>query len=157
MKQEQDNDDFDKELKAMLAIFLWFIIGAAICSLFGACKSQYVDISEDMFIHDTTYVYNLQKDSIFLHDSVYMERWYQGDTVYLSKYVEHIAYKDRVKHDSIYINKQDTIVKTVIQEVPAKKSWIDKTMETLGGIFMIVLFIALASLALFFIVKKYKI
>lgn len=148
--------DIEKIFFRLVGYGIACAIALCICALLGSCRTQCPDITEDMFIHDTLQVYNIQKDSVWLHDSVFQERYVQGDTVFMYKYREHVAYKDKLVHDSIYINKNDTIVQTVTKEVAAKKTFIDKAMETLGGIFLIAILMLAATFALYFILKRYK-
>ena len=75
--------------------------------------------------HDTVFT------SRFLYDSTYIDRWHtmiaNDSVVFVHDSI--VQYKCRTKHDSIYINKTDTvfvrrnIVKT--REVPRKRTWFD--------------------------------
>lgn len=63
--------------------------------------------------HDTTVV--VVRDSLwqFQHDSIFVRE--KGDTVY--KYVEHIRYRDRVKVDTFYRVRVDSVTVERIKEV----------------------------------------
>ena len=73
---------------------------------------------------DTTRV--VVRDSVwqYQHDSVYVRE--KGDTVY--KYVEHIRYRDRIKVDTFYRVKVDSVAVERIKEVKVEKplSWWQK-------------------------------
>lgn len=50
----------------------------------------------------------IQKDSVFVRDSIFQKEYVKGDTVYLDKYVYKYIYKDKLKTDSIYVAVHDT-------------------------------------------------
>lgn len=75
---------------------------------FAGCKAYY----------PTTYSTSDKRDSVrtlYVHDSVYIDRWrtkeLKGDTVYLHDSIIRTLYQKIEQHDSIYINKCDTIYK----------------------------------------------
>lgn len=61
---------------------------------------------------DSIFIYSLLRDSIYLHDSIYVRE--KGDTVY--KYVEKLRYK--------YINSVDTLYRTVAR---VDTAYVDRT------------------------------
>lgn len=54
---------------------------------------------------DTTYINKLQRDSIYMLDSVYVKE--KGDTVYIEKYK--YLYRDKLVRDTLYMAKTDSI------------------------------------------------
>lgn len=54
---------------------------------------------------DTTYINKLQRDSIYMLDSVYVKE--KGDTVLIEKYK--YLYRDKLVRDTMYISKADSI------------------------------------------------
>lgn len=54
---------------------------------------------------DTTYINKLQRDSIYMLDSVYVKE--KGDTVLIEKYK--YLYRDKLVRDTMYISKVDSI------------------------------------------------
>lgn len=54
---------------------------------------------------DTTYINKLQRDSIYMLDSVYVKE--KGDTVLIEKYK--YLYRDKLIRDTMYISKVDSI------------------------------------------------
>ena len=76
-------------------------------SLLSGCKSvQYVPL--ETVRTDSLYVDRYQHDSIYLRDSVYVNRWTDGDTVYQDKIVYKYVYRDKVKYDTVAILRSDT-------------------------------------------------
>ena len=114
----------------------------------GGCKTKYVSVpeihTEDITRVDTTE----RKDSVYLKDSVYVER--KGDTMYINKTV----YRDRFHH--IYKVKTDTIVKrdsvNVAYPVEKEMSRSERLFVAMGKFF------AALVIALLFVigVKLYK-
>lgn len=54
---------------------------------------------------DTTYINKLQRDSIYILDSVYVKE--KGDTVLIEKYK--YLYRDKLVRDTLYMAKTDSI------------------------------------------------
>lgn len=95
----------------------------------------------------TEYKNNIVYDSVYIRDSV--ERWVQGDTVYLYKY--HTLYKYKDRRDTVIVT--DTITKVVtvdvIQEVKVNEIyWWQKTLMWLGGV--------LSLIVLMIVIRKFK-
>lgn len=91
-----------------LKIFLYGIMACILISLLAGCKSvQYVPV--ETVRTDSVYVDRYQHDSIYLRDSVYVNRWTAGDTVYQDKIVYKYIYRDKVKYDTINVLRSDTV------------------------------------------------
>lgn len=81
----------------MLAPFMCLLL---VCS----CRTvKYVPV-ETIKI-DTTYINKLQRDSIYMLDSVYVKE--KGDTVLIEKYK--YLYRDKLVRDTLYMAKTDSI------------------------------------------------
>lgn len=79
----------------------------------------------------------IQRDSLYVHDSIYVYQHQKNDTVYLDKYVYKYAYKDRFVHDTTYIARHDTT--TVVKEVPAKLTKMQQAKLDSYGILVAIL------------------
>ena len=119
-----DPDDAMKSGCFVLAFYIVaFIVGVALCALLGSCTTtEYVTVEK--IKHDTTYVSKLQRDSIWLHDSIYVKEWMKGDTVYRDVDRWHTKYIESIKHDTLYKATHDTIPQPypVIKEVEKQLS-----------------------------------
>lgn len=96
-----------------------------------SCKSiEYVPVIEKEVHHDSIYFTKVQRDSVWLHDSISVKE--KGDTIRIEKW--HTKYIEREVHDTIYQAKRDSIPVPyeVIKEVPAKLSKTQKGLMTLG-------------------------
>jgi hypothetical protein len=84
-------------------------------------KLVYVPVTDSILVekHDTTYIEKMSRDSIYMHDSIYIHEYTKGDTVYMERDRWHYGYKDKLVHDSIYISQRDTIVNVESITVPA--------------------------------------
>lgn len=92
----------------MVKGLLFIIIPCIMLSLLAGCKAvQYVPV--ETVRTDSVYVDRFQRDSIYQRDSVYINRWTAGDTVYQDKIVYKYIYRDKVKYDTVAILRSDTV------------------------------------------------
>lgn len=76
------------------------------CLLFVICSCRTVKyIPVETIKVDTTYINKLQRDSIYMLDSVCVKE--KGDTVLIEKYK--YLYRDKLVRDTMYISKVDSI------------------------------------------------
>ena len=76
------------------------------CMLFIICSCRTVKyVPVETIKVDTTYINKLQRDSIYMLDSVYVKE--KGDTVLFEKYK--YLYRDKLVRDTMYISKVDSI------------------------------------------------
>ncbi len=88
--------------------FLWGIMICILISLLLGCKSiKYVPV--ETVRTDSVYVDRYLRDSIYQRDSVFINRWTAGDTVYQDKVVWKYVYRDKVKYDTVAILRSDTV------------------------------------------------
>ena len=73
--------------------------------IFSGCKSKTVYVPIETVKKE--YIDRLKRDSIFMQDSVLIDRFLKGDTVFLTKEKYKYVYKDRLKTDTI--SSTDTI------------------------------------------------
>lgn len=114
----------------------------------GGCKTKYVSVPEIHTEYITMVDTTIRKDSVYLKDSVYVER--KGDTLYVNK----TLYRDR--YHNIYKVKKDTVVKrdsvNVAYPVEKEMSRSERLFVAMGKFF------AALVIALLFVigVKLYK-
>lgn len=114
----------------------------------GGCKTKYVSVPEIHTEYITMVDTTIRKDSVYLKDSVYVER--KGDTLYVNK----TLYMDR--YHNIYKVKKDTVVKrdsvNVAYPVEKEMSRSERLFVAMGKFF------AALVIALLFVigVKLYK-
>lgn len=125
-------------------IFIIFII-VLLCLLGSSCRSDRV-VERTIVKTDTCFIDKWQRDSIHVHDSVYITEKQLGDTVWLTRDRWHTQLRERIVHDSVYIAKCDTIRQTMVKEVEKKLNWWQRLRMTTGTF-------ALAFLAAFIGIK----
>jgi hypothetical protein len=83
---------------------------------------------------DTTYITKWQKDSVWLHDSIYVTE--RGDTVKIERW--HTKYVEKQVHDTTYVATHDTIPQPypieTIKMVEKELSWWQKLRLWIGNI-----------------------
>lgn len=88
--------------------FLWGIMACILISLLSGCKSvQFVPV--ETVKTDSVYIDRFQRDSIYQRDSIFVNRWTAGDTVYQDKVVWKYVYRDKVKYDTVSVLRSDTV------------------------------------------------
>ena len=88
-----------------------------------SCKTkEYVPVVEHHT--DTLRLVQHHRDSIYLHDSTFVREYIQGDTVRIITEMWHTKYRDRLKTDTVYRSKTDSVPVPypVVKEVAAKLS-----------------------------------
>lgn len=111
----------------------------AFALLMCACKTHEKIVTVEKVTHDTLWHEKTERDSIYLHDSIFVNQFVKGDTIFQVKDRWHTEYRDKYIHDTISIAKVDSIpVPYEVQvEVEKKLSWWQKLLMALGGIFSV--------------------
>ena len=106
MNKEQQNRYWERRDKArsyaqLLFVFLVLLALVLIPFLLPSCKTPCLPVVE---YRDSIRVeYRLDSTYIYVHDSVYRDRWRSGDTVYIVQEKYKTLYKDKIvlQHDTI--------------------------------------------------------
>lgn len=126
---------------------IWLILSLAIT--IGSCtKVNYVPV--ESVRTDSTYIYQLLRDSIYVQDSIYIRE--KGDTVYKDR-IKYL-YKEKFRIDTIYTEKIDTV--RVPYPVERKLSKWEQTYLAIGRVS---LWVIIVIIVIFFIImgsKLYK-
>ena len=75
--------------------------------LVGCTTTRYVPVPSVSV--DSVYVDRWLRDSIYLHDSVYVNQRVKGDTVFVDKVVAKYKYKDRWRYDTVSVVRVDSV------------------------------------------------
>lgn len=121
--------------------------------MMSCTTTKYVEVP---VVHtDTLIVTNHQKDSVWLHDSIYMHEWQKGDTVVVDRVVYHTKYKEKLRTDTVYQHSTDTIAKPYPVEVKVEKelTWWQKKTMGLGYVFFGICVVVVIILIVKFISK----
>lgn len=93
-----------------------------------------------------------RKDSVFVHDSVYIHQWHARDTTWVEKVTVHTLHHDRWRVDTILIHRVDSVPKPVPitkEVIKYRLRWWQKPLLWLGGL-------SLIGLAVWWLVRARK-
>ena len=107
------------------------LVGILILMLAG-CKSTKV-VTVERVRTDTCYITKQQRDSIWMHDSIFMKEVIKGDTVYIMHDRWHTKYILEEKHDTMYKARVDSVpVPYPVTEYVRKLYWWQKALTWWG-------------------------
>ena len=113
--QEGDYNDTRDVLKGCLHMILtmiaFIVLLCLVLSMVSCTTTKYVEVP--VTHTDTLIQTKVQRDSIWKHDSIYLHEWMKGDTVYIEKTRWLTDYKERLRIDTVYKSRIDTITKTI--------------------------------------------
>lgn len=122
------------------------LIVLAISAFFTSCSRTIVD-ERPVYLHDTLTIQQLRIDSIMHRDSVYVETYTKGDTVFRVKFVE--RWRERIKevHDTLTSTREVPVEvrRTEIKEVEKPLTWWQKTIRVIGYASLIVFVLMIAK------------
>lgn len=130
--------------------------GVLVCilvSLFVGCKSiRYIPV--ETVTTDSIYVDRYLRDSIYQRDSVFVNQWMVGDTVYHDKVIWKYVYRDKVRYDTVSILRLDSV--RVPYPVEHKLTKWEEVRLTVGGwaIAFIIIVILIVVGCLIYKIKK---
>lgn len=117
-------------LTAIVVGSLVFIL--CMCTSCSSTKTVGLDgyvgeYSSNTVIHDELELISVTRvDSVIVHDSVYVERWRNGDTVFQTKYIERTSYRDRWRTDSVVVMQHDTTKVIRVDTIAVRETVVDK-------------------------------
>jgi hypothetical protein len=96
-------------------------------------KTEYITVEKVRT--DTTYITKHQRDSVWLHDSIWVTQYQKGDTIFSTSVKWHTKYIESIKHDTTYVATHDTIPQPypVIKEVEKKLSRRQQMVMSVGS------------------------
>ena len=101
-----------------------FIIIAISALLLAYCRTHTSAVTESNSLSarsDTIFFARELVDSIFLRDSIFVNQYVRGDTVYIEKTAQHIIARERTKTDTIYRTRTDTVFSSISYERTEKQ------------------------------------
>lgn len=94
----------------------------------------------------------VEKDTVHIKDSVFVDRWRDGDTVYVNKVKLVDRYVERYKMDTAYISQTDTIIVTNTQIVEKELTWWQATR--LKAFPWLMIMVVGCGLVIYFMIKR---
>lgn len=155
-----NNPDYNKVLTAIAKALLGLLVALAVCAMLPSCKRvQYIEkpVVLERKTTDTLLINTFSLDSIYVHDSVYINTYQRGDTIFRDINRDHTEYNGKsgggvvykVRVDSVPYKVEVPVIKEV--EKPLTK-WEQFKMNVGGG--AIVAVVVLLGLFVRRIVKK---
>lgn len=124
--------------------------GLFVCLLAGCKTTKYVSVPSVSV--DSVYVDRWLRDSVYLHDSVFVNQWTQGDTVFVDKVITKYKYKDRWRYDTVAVVRTDSV--QVPYPVEKDLGWWEKTR--LYSFPVLVAMVAVLAFVVVWLVKKLR-
>lgn len=122
---------------ALLVALVWALSG---------CSHRYIPVESVRY--DSIFFARIQKDSIFVQDSVYIKE--KGDTVFVDKFK--YIYKNVLKTDTLYISRTDSI--QVPYPVEAKLTRWQKLKVDVGGYLLGIMTIYILFYIILWLIRK---
>ena len=147
-----NNERFIKALMYYaLLFFLYLTIAMVLCFTLTGCTSvRYVPV--ESVTHDSIYISKLERDSIHVHDSIYLEVKQQADTIIKTKYVQKVVYRDALRTDTFFIERVDSV--QVPYPVERKLTKWESVKMDIGGIAIGGVVVMVIGAALGWIIKR---
>lgn len=118
--------------------------------LVGCTTTRYVPVPSVSV--DSVYVDRFHRDSVYLHDSVFVNQYSKGDTVFVDKVVTKYKYKDRWRYDTVAIVRVDSV--QVPYPIEKDLGWWEKTR--LYSFPVLVAMVAVLAFVIVWLVKKLR-
>lgn len=131
----------------MKLIYFLYIAILAVISV-GCSTTRYVEVTNT----DTVHHFTQQRDSIMMWDSVFVDRYINGDTIKITKEVYKLRYKDRFVTDTLYINKEIKVPYPVEKKLT---TW-QKIKINTGEIFLCLFALSLVVIAILWIILSHR-
>jgi hypothetical protein len=110
------------------------IVALVACIALGGCKTRQKVTIVERVTHDTIYQTRTQHDSIYLRDSVFVDRYTSGDTCYIDRWKWQTKYVEHLRVDTLIEHVCDTVPVPYEVEVYVEKPlrWWQRSLMWLG-------------------------
>jgi len=142
---------FKLQVEKYWKLYPW-LMSVVLCAILMSCRSQQIIIPNDTTTNTNRYHGHYERDSIYLHDSIYVREYIKGDTIFIDKIVEH--FKDRwlTRTDTLSQTDTVTITQTITQTITEKEKYVPGFYKWCAGILIVfVLFLIFKYLFRFFV------
>lgn len=131
-----------KDALKILLFTVGIVVALSICCFLTSCGSEKLIYVPGPSVHDTVVEHSILSDTVVRKDSVYVERYVKGDTVFVEKSKEHYEYNGKFRVDTVYKSRTDTLTITNVVEVEKELNSYDK-VALASGRWLLPLFILL--------------
>ena len=138
----------DEKCRYVCVVIGWVLIAVLAVMCIGCKSVQYIPV--ETVRTDTCYVNKIRTDSVYVRDSVVVERG--GDTIKVTAW----RWRERyvVQRDTIYRSKTDSVA--VPYPVEGKLSRWEKTKQDIGGIAIGAFITVVSAVVIWLAVKKMR-
>lgn len=137
----------------MWQVMIGLLLGLVACALITLCAGCTTTKYIETVRADTVWQNHTVHDSIHVRDSVWVEKWTQGDTVYVVKDRWKTEWRERLKMDTVYIAKHDTVVVKPQVNTEGDLSWWQQAKMRVGALVIFLMAIAVV-LAIYKVARK---
>ena len=123
---------------------LAFILGLILCWVFSGCSTpKQLTTTIHHNTTDTIYKTKVERDSIYRHDSIFVNVYQRGDTIFKEHTRWLTRWRDRLLIDTVYQSRTDTLTeyREVMREVERRLSWWQRTQMYIGDMALILLIV----------------
>lgn len=134
------------------------ILGSLGFLLLGACTTtKYVEIETEKVVHDSIVSVKQYVDSIYQRDSIYINQYTHGDTVYRDKVKFIYRYRDKLRIDTLHHWHVDSVLveQTRVIEVDKPPSNWQSFLHYLG-IFALATIVVLIVIGILWLISRFK-
>lgn len=147
---EEEEKMFERAFDRLLGIGVSIVIALLLCLLLSSCgTTKYVPV--ETIRTDTIYKAKEIHDSIHVRDSIYVNKWTAGDTVYLERTKWRTQYVEHLKTDTIHEWRIDSV--QIPYPVPAHFTWWQRVCIDYGKI-MFGVSVAAVAVAAFVLLRR---
>lgn len=68
------------------------------------CLLMFAGCKQVEYVYKTEYITKHERDSIYVRDSIFIDKWRSNDTVFLTKEIFSIKYRDKIVRDTIQVH-----------------------------------------------------
>ena len=145
-------DSIREIVGGLCSCLVWLIFAILIGVLLPSCRPHKDVVATEAVRVDTVFIQKVQRDSVFLRDSIFIKEQRRNDTVFVDRVRYRETVREVIRRDTIYKTKTDSV--TAVIETVEQKSSFDETMENLGRVFVLVIGCALLFFAIRFFAKR---
>jgi hypothetical protein len=116
-----------------MALLKRVILSLALCIMVVGCKTTYVPVEKEVVKYDSIYITKVKVDSVKEVDSVFINTYIKGDTLFQDKYKYVYRYKDKLRIDSIFVERVDSFYIEKPIMIEKQLSWWQKFKQDIGG------------------------
>jgi hypothetical protein len=155
-RYEENDDEVTHVAKGCFRSIIFIIVTIVLLCvtlcLVGCKSTEYIEVP---VVHtDTLIQTKVQRDSIWKHDSIFVNQWQAGDTIFQVKDRWHTKYVESIKHDTVYVSKRDSVtVATPSQQTKPSLTWWQEARLHLANI---MLWLALLAFVIWLGKKKLR-